>query len=629
MKFYEPACKLAETIFSISPPKGIKKRYEEAIKFSHLNVTPVGAFSLALQAALLVITIPIILAIAFDLLYPALFLLILIFGAVVFYLLYDYPFHYASVFRINASAEMTLCILYMATSMKISPNLERAIDYAARNLRGPLAYDLKLLLWSVLTGKESMEKALDTFIDKWKRDNEEFTEAIYLVKESSYRTAAKRDEILSEAIRVILDGTKERMRAFARELTTPVTAINALVILLPLIGIVFFPLMSIFLPELIQPLTLAVGYTILLPLVAYFLMKSYLEKRPYTFHQPDITRHPKFREKKFIFKELYLTLLIFGITAYLGVSLLLPIEARFTSEQLYLSFIITCGIALGVVYYSFSIITGKLKLRDEIARIESELPEALVQVGTKLSLGLPLEKVLEETAPKIKHLSISKFLHEITHNIRSLHMTFEQAVFDKTRGAINFYPSTMLAAIMKAITEIYRKGTEIVSKSMMAVSMFLKNIHSVEEDLKTMLSEVTSSMHLQTILLAPLSAGVVVALAALITEMILVLGGAAKLYEGIGGYGALSTAGSGILTGFINTEKIIPVHFFQIIVGIYLIEIVILMSIFISRIENGEENILKFRLIARRVLFAMVVYVIITVGIYSALSGMMKVMWLK
>jgi Flp pilus assembly protein TadB len=620
---YEKACILAEKIFPISPPKETRKKYEEAIKFSHLNITPVGAFSLAILATLLIVSIPMALIIYFDLIYPGLILLILVFAAVTFYLLYDYPLHYATTFKINASAEMALCIVYIATSMKISPNLEKAIEFAAKNLRGPLAYDLKLLLWNVLTGKHTLEEVLDEFMDKWKRENEEFTEALYLIKTSSVRKA-KREEILNEAIRVMLDGTKEKMQKFARELSTPVTAINALGILLPLIGITFFPLMSIFLPELVQPSVLIVGYVVILPLVVFLLMKSYLEKRPYTFHQPDITKHPKFRKEKFLSKDLFVAIFIATIGIYLGWSLLLPIEARFTSLQLYFSFIITWGIVLGVAYFAFSKVRGKLELRDEIARIESEFPEALVLVGTRLSLGVPLENVLDETVPKIKHLKVSGFFKNILHNIRTLNMNFEQAIFDKTRGAIIFYPSTILTAIMKAVTDIYAKGAEIVSKTMVTVSQFLKNVHSVEENLKDMLSEVTSSIHLQMLLLAPLSTGVVVALAAIITEMIMILGSAAKLYEKIAGYGALSAVGGGILAGFINTEKILPVHVLQVTIGVYLIEIVALMASFASRIENGEENILKMRLVARMVLLAALIYTVVAIGLYSTISSMLS-----
>jgi hypothetical protein len=387
--------------------------------------------------------------------------------------------------------------------------------------------------------------------------------------------------------------------------------------------------MSIFLPELVQPLALIVGYVVILPLVVFLLMKSYLEKRPYTFHQPDITKHPKFRKEKFLNKDLFIAIFFASVGIYLGLSLLLPIGARFTPLQLYFSFIITWGIVLGVVYFAYSKVRGKLELRDEIAKIESEFPEALVLIGTRLSLGIPLENVLDKTIPKIKHLKVSGFFKNIVHNIRILNMNFEQAIFDKERGAIIFYPSTILTAIMKAITDIYAKGAEIVSKTMVTVSQFLKNVHSVEESLRDMLSEVTSSIHLQMLLLAPLSAGVVVALAAIIVEMIMILGSAAKLYESIAGYGALSAAGGGILAGFINTEKIIPVHVLQVTIGIYLVEIVALMASFTSRIENGEESILKMRLIARMVLLAALIYTVVTVGLYSTISSMLAKFFVK
>jgi hypothetical protein len=74
--------------------------------------------------------------------------------------------------------------------------------------------------------------------------------------------------------------------------------LNALGILLPIIGLVFLPMIAVFMPESIQPIFIIIGYNIMLPLIVYWVMKSYLDKRPYGFHQPDISKHPKFREEK-------------------------------------------------------------------------------------------------------------------------------------------------------------------------------------------------------------------------------------------------------------------------------------------------------------------------------------------
>jgi len=621
---YEYFCNATEDIFKISPWKSLKKKYKEAIIFSHLKITPEGAFSLTILATVLSIVIPALLMITFNFFYSGVFLFIGIFASVIFYYLYSYPMHYATVFRIKASSEMTLCILYMVTSMRISANLERALEFAAKNLRGPLAYDLKKLLWQIYAGKYTTTSGLDAFMEKWERDNEEFTQALYLIRNAPYATHKKVEEILDESIRVILDGTKDRMQGYARKLRTPVTVINALGIVLPLIGVVFFPLMAMFLPEVLQPMTLGIGYTVILPLIVYFLMKKYLEERPYSFHQPDISRHPKFRKEKTLSKKLISTLAICFLISFAGFMLLLPIELVFSTEQLYLSLMITWGLAAGIIFYCISTVKNKMDLRNEIIKIESEFSVALYQLGSRLSMGVPLENVLKEIIPKIKHLKISDFFKIIVHNIETFGATLERAVFDKDYGAINYYPSILIEAMMKSIIDVQKRGGfRTLSKIIISISTYLKNMNSVEERLKDIMGEETASLNLQSILLAPLTAGVVVALAAIIMEMLIMFGGATNpLYESLEGYGTFGGAGKGILTSFINVNEMIPVHYFQMIVGIYKIEIVILMTIFLSIIENGDENILKRSMVGKRLLISTVMYSIVLILVFSTFSAM-------
>ncbi|MEM7825402.1 MAG: hypothetical protein QW412_00905, partial [Candidatus Aenigmatarchaeota archaeon] len=560
-----------------------------------------GAFSLAFLATVITVLVPTTLIIIFNLIYPALFILIGIFAAVIFYFFYDYPMHYAAWFRINASSEMTLCILFMATSMRISPTLEKAIDYAAKNLRGVLAYDLKLLMWEIYSRKYSTEEAIENFIEKWKKDNQEFAEALYLIKNASLYGRREMEKILDEAVSVMLEGTKDRMKFLQENLILQITVINALGILLPLIGVVFFPIMSLFMPEMIQPLTLAMGYDLILPLMVYWLMKMYLDRRPISFHQPDISRHPKFKKEKFLNRNLILALIFGGILCFYGFLGMMLIEATFSPEQLYTSLLVTLGVALAFSIYMIFITRDKIKLREEIITIESEFPEAIFQIGNRLRLGIPIEKVLSEVLPKLRNLKISEFIKAILQNIENFGVTLEQAIFDEKYGAIIYYPSTIIETVMRALVEIERKGSAAVSKTMLSISTYLKNAHSVEEGLKDLMAEITSTLKIQALLLAPLAGGIVVALAAIIMQLLVILGDAELLYQQVQGYGPFTSAGKGILSSFISLNNMIPIHFFQVIVGVYIIEIIALMTMFSTIIENGDEDVLKKSLMVKRV----------------------------
>ncbi len=623
--FYERLCSTAGKILPISPPKPIEKSYREAIEFSHLKITPKQAFSLAVLSTILILVIPSAIAVYIG--FSDAIILSLVLGFITFFSLYDYPLHYSTLFKIRATSEMVLSVLYITISMRISPNIENAIKFAAGNLKGPLAWDFKQLIWDVYTRKyDSMSEALDGFILKWKKDNEEFTQALGLVKLSSFESQAKLERNLDEAVEFILNGTKERMEHFAQELRTPVTVFNALGILLPILGLVFLPIIGIFLQDAIKPFWLVVGYDVLLPFIVYIMMQYYLDRRPYTFHHPDISSHPRFSREKTYGKPFALGMITAILLTAVGLFLMSQSTELFSFNLLIYSMFVTWGISGGIVIYTLLSTIKKLELRNEIAQIESEFAEGLFQLGSQLARGIPLEKAMKDVAPRIKELKISKFFEMILYNIETFGMTLEQAVLNKQTGAIRYYPSQTIEAVMKAIVEISKRGTGVVANSMITISKYLKDTHKVQENLKEIMGETTSTMEIQAFLLAPLASGIVVALAAMIMQMLLHLRESleslqSQLFSG----GPVGAAGGGVLSSVMNLNQIIPAHFFQLIVGVYMIEIVGILAVFLSAMNNGEESLLRKFNLGKTLGLATVVYSITLIGVYLMFQSIIPV----
>ncbi len=621
---YEKLCGVSETILPINPPN--IEKFETAIDFAHLDITPKGAFGLSVLFTILFPLFFFSLGFAFGLVTNIPFdLLVAIFTVTIFYYIYSLPFTIATSFRIKASSEMVLGILYMSIAMKVIPNLEYAIKFAGENLTGPLARDFKKMLWDVYTGKYvSITDALDPFMEKWKRESDEFVKAIYLIKNSFFETSEKRNKILNESVSVVLNGTKDRMRNYAKDLKSPLTVLNALGILLPMVGLVFFPIISIFLPDAIQPMFLVIGYNVLLPIVIYWLMKTYLERRPVAFHQPDLSKHPKFANDKMKYVILLVSILIPAVLVYY-VSIILSAASpdAFSFNLLLYSMVVTWAVSGGIVSFTIFTTITKLKVRDEIIQIESELGEVLFQLGTQLTRGMPIENALKESLPRLKELKISNMVQKIIYNMENFSMTFNAAVFDKDGGAIKNYPSKLIFAVMHAVTEISKGGTLVLSDAMLSISTYLKNMHDVEEELRNNLDEVSSEMQMQALILSPLSSGIVVALVAMVTEVLLLLKGATdKIKDQLSGYGPIGNAGTGVLDSVINLNKITGAHTFQLIVGFYMIEAVTLIAYFKSIINFGDDPIQKKYAIGKLLLFGTIIYSIILIVIYSGFNAL-------
>ncbi|MDI6798956.1 MAG: hypothetical protein QMD12_03125 [Candidatus Aenigmarchaeota archaeon] len=621
---YESVCRISERVLPIKPTKDLEKRYDEAIEFAHLRITARGAFSFSFLASLLFSFFSLLLSFSLGVLSDSVVVLIVVFDLLIFYYLYNYPFHLATMFRINASSEMVLAVIYMSIAMRVNPNLENAVKFAASNLTGLLGYDFKKIIWDLYTGKYlSISEALGDFCKRWKRENEEFVEAIDLIETSLTESAALREKSLDEAVSVMINGTRERMKHYAHELRSPVTVINTMGIVLPIIGLVFFPIIAIFMPDLVKPVFLGIGYNIILPITVFWMMKNSLERRPYSFHQPDISKHPEFAHEKTFNKITLISALIPILPVSFSAYMISTSGQIFSFNNLIYSLLILCSGIFAIVFYCVLSVIKKLRLREEVSTIESEFPEALFQLGTYLSRGVPVEKSLREVTAKIRDLRISRFFAKILYNIETFGMTLEQAIFDKEYGAINFYPSRMIEAVMKAITSISRRGMAVVSKAMISISSYLKDVKSVEEELKDVLSESTSDMRVQALLLAPLTSAIVVSMtAAMMRLMVSFAESVEKIQKLLLGSGPAGMTGNVLFSSLININKMIPVHWFQMIVGIYLTEIVSMLAIFISVINNGEEDLLKRYSIAKTLLIASIVYFAFTVLIYLAFDYM-------
>jgi len=621
---YEKLCRFSEK-FHISPSKGLEKRYKEAIDFAHLEITPKGAFSFSIIASILFSVFFLLLAFAFDALSFSVVVLITVFDLMIFYYLYNYPFHLSTMFRIKASSEMVLGVVYMTIAMRITPNLENAVKFAATNLTGPLSFDLRKMIWDLYTRKyDSISEALDDFGEKWKSENEEFVESINLVQTSMSEAAVRREKALDEAVSLILSRTKERMRHYANELRTPVSVLNAMGILLPIIGLAFFPMVTIFMPDVVKPVFLSIGYNVILPITIFWMMKSSLEKRPYSFYQPDISKHPKFAHEKLINKVFILSIIIPILPMAFGFYRISTAKEVFSFNLLIYSLLIIAGISSGIIFYCIFSTRKKLKLREEIVGIETEFAEALFQLGNQLARGIPIEKSLRDITPKIKDLKISKFFEIMLYNMETFGMTFERAIFDKESGAMNFYPSRTIEAVMRAVVEISKKGMDVVSKAMISISSYLKDVRTVEEDLKDVLSESTSTMNIQALLLAPLTSGIVVAMAAMMMQIMVYFKEMLdKLQKMISG--PFGPVGGGFLDSLLNINRMMPVQVFQMIVGVYMIEVVGMLAIFLSIINNGEENLMKRFTVGKFLLISMMIYIAITISIYLVFVSIMPI----
>lgn len=574
---------------------------------------------------------------------------------------YYKPIYAAQNKVIESSGEMILAVLYMVIYMRSSPNIEGALRFAALNLEGPISKDLKGILWDVEVGRfNRIADSLGNYTKKWKGYNDDFLESLQLLKAAvNEPNSNRRETLLQDSIDRMLDGTQEKMKHYAQGLKTPVMILNALGAMLPVMGMIMLPLISVFMGDAITTTHLFLIFNILLPGFLYWFMQRVLSSRPPTVSsQPtseeELPQIGKYELNIFggkmniptwpIGLGIFLGIAGFGILGYIstigaGESLILTYPAEVDASavpslfqngdslaplpMLIRSVSITLGLGLGI---GIAKILGNRKRKEaeeHLQDIESQFPTALFQLGNKISGGTPIEVALEEAAESTSDLEISELFEYSSQNIRQMGMTFEDAIFDPSYGALRKFPSQMIHTVMKAILESSEKGTKMASMAMVTISRYLDNIHKTQEELNDLMEETTTTIQMLAYLLAPIVSGVAVGMSQTIITAMYKLGGSfSEVRQSVPSGSAEAGPGfSGILG---NLDSAIPPEILQFVVGIYLIQLLYILGTFYMKIQHGENQTYKNMFIGKVLISGMLFYSITLLIVAVLFGGMVS-----
>ncbi len=629
--WFEVVCNTFGKIpLSIPVSKETEKKVREQLEFTQTRVTVSSIYASAIMLALIIIAASVPL---FILQQGMLGMMLAAFGLMFAYYMTIYPSLNLKSYRIRATSDLVLSILYLVISLRITPSLENALLFSAFNVRGPVGRSLKKIVWDLEIGKfDSADRAIEFYGDAWRQENEEFAEAIDIIRTASLKAEDDRNKMYEEAISILLERNQERMKRYTAELTMPVTLINYVGVMLPVMTIILFPIMTIFLSESIKPTLLVLMYNIVLPLVVYWLIQQTLSKRPFSFAPIDISKHPDahrigFYKIKLSGKYVEIPLVAVGPVAgalimVLGFIMIFTSAEPVSLVKILGGLVVTWGLAVPIMIYSYFSYKNNIRIKNDIKTAENEFTEALYEFGLILSSGYSVETSLEKLLSKIKNLKIANLFSYALDRIKKFGMTLERAFFDREFGVVKYYPSQLIQNVLKILTESLHKGTETTAMSMMAISRYLKTVTHVEEYMKELMQESTSEMSFMLTIMVPVACAITIALAAIMTQIVFQL---ASVFANLTGLSeSVPFSSPGMLNTLVDVKNIIPIEWFVLIVGIYTVEIVFILAEYLSKLQYGEDKIEKFKLIAGGLFKSMLFMTIITVFVYYAFSGLIN-----
>ena len=248
-----------------------------------------------------------------------------------------------------------------------------------------------------------------------------------------------------------------------------------------------------------------------------------------------------------------------------------------------------------------------IKSRERTKVLEDEFTNSLFQLGNRLGDGMPPEVAFAKVAESTKGQATNQFFVTINQNIQQLGMSVDNAVFDKKRGAMIFFPSALIATSMRILIESSKKGLQVAARSLMSISDYVKNIQKINQRLKDLLAEVVSDMKSNMTFLAPLLAGIIVGLSSMIITVI------SKLETQAMAGGELGAGSLGSLAGIVKifaSSEMIPPYFLQLAVGIYIIEIIFIMTLTLVTLDAGKDPLREKYDLAKNLKTGIILYLI-------------------
>lgn len=627
---YERWCHTLGDTLKVKASKKDEEKIRKYIEIAHLDVEPWQAITLGLTAFIGVFFLNLILSLAIFFIttkFPGtFFLLMLVFSLFVYSYVNSYPERFANKWRLKASSQMVPAILYVVVYMRHTPNLEKAIAFAAENIEYPLSLDLRKVFYNVEIGKFStIKESLDNYLEVWRDYSPEFIESFHLIESSLFEPGEdRRISVLEKSIQVVLEGVYDRMLKFVHETKGPVQNTYMLGTVLPVLGLALLPLASVMVADMLNADHVFMLYNLIIPFLAFFLMNKYMMMRPGGHGETSfLERNPKyssFKNNKHYTKALLiaLPLIILGllplIFQYTPLPEFLGLQKDYTlaqlglgssEDQMFFGFvgkpgepvkgpfgigasILSMFVPLGIALFFSIAYTSKtkemIKERNKTKELEKEFNSSLFQLGNRIGNGTPPELVFSKVAESSRGLKTEDFFRKVSYNIQRLGMSVENALFENRRGVMNEYPSGLIATSMRILVEAAKKGLHIAAVSLMSISEYIKNIQKINDRLKDMLAETVSDMKSNMTFLTPLLAGVVVGLSTMITNIL----GKVNLLESLQDQ---EIAGIANVLKMMDIKLMIPPYFLQLAIGIYLVQIIFILTQTLVTIDAGEDEL--------------------------------------
>jgi glucan phosphoethanolaminetransferase (alkaline phosphatase superfamily) len=203
-------------------------------------------------------------------------------------------------------------------------------------------------------------------------------------------------------------------------------------------------------------------------------------------------------------------------------------------------------------------------------------------------------------------------------------MTLDAAVFDETFGAMRNLPSRVISSGMRFLADSVELGVNVAARSLITLSLQMRNAKKIDDSLKRLLEDVTTMLKTMATFVAPIVLAVVSAMQKMILSSIASSGANAAessadqmAATGVGGFGGM---GKMFANPDIAKESADPATF-TLIMGVYVIEVVALLTYFNAQIEDPRNRLHVYTAISAALPVAVILYCVAAFFTAGAIGG--------
>lgn len=503
--------------------------------------------------------------------------------------LYIYPVNiYYSHKILEYTEEMLRAILHLSTYVQMGTSMEFAFKETEKNITGILKDQFHDINNSIKRRVvNDLGSAIRKYVEVWNLHNQYFVKSLRLLQIAALSNDKERERLIKETIETLIMNYNILGKRSAEKLSKNTNMLIAGGILIPVLSLTILPLVSIFYPSVVKPSIIAFIYTIFFPSVVLMASLSFASQR-IQIDTIRITDSVEYKPMPKIFLWISLGIIIVSaIPTIISINQVLSGKLHgddVTFGQLFYSWTIGGGIALAIFIYTSFFVMRYKKIWEKIRDIESDLPFILQSFSTYFSLNLPLEKVLEGVIDDYENLGFQN--HPVVNMfktiLRMILTTKETVMKILSKYLKRIMPSLKVRSVLMQIAAFESVNQESAYRAAKTIRKHVINTYKLDDYIKTLLSDAVSLINTTITMLAPLLCATAVIMTFAIVKSIVFITKELETISRVFG-------GQGINLQLIDVTKVIPPAFIAVIVGVYLIEMIMILSLFQTQISIGTD----------------------------------------